>query len=300
MRKELSSSNILVVGLVRDCASSIEKDIQKIDLAFAKAASTNWLIIESDSKDNTLDKLKKICSHPNKDFISMGNLQLKYSKRTERIALCRNKYLDEIKTHPKYGNIDYIVVADLDGINSMLTPEAVKTCWHLDEEWDACFANQTEAYYDIWALRHKVWSPNDCWEQYKFLISNGKSNYEALNSAVYSRMLKINKNSKPIQVDSAFGGLGIYRKNIFTQSSYVGITKHGDEICEHVTFHKNLCRNGCKLFIAPKLLNSGWNEHNRVLRFEYKVISMFKRTIISFLKLFLSEQTLRNLNDKFK
>jgi hypothetical protein len=279
---------------------TIEKDIQTIDLAFAKAASKNWLIIESDSEDKTLNKLKELCSDPSKDFISMGALQPKYPKRSERIAICRNRYLDEIKTNPKYYKIDYVVVADLDGINTKLTPEAVLSCWHLDEDWDACFANQSEAYYDVWALRHKLWSPNDCWAQYKFLLSNGKSKHAALNAAVHSRMIKLNKNLNPIKVDSAFGGLGIYKKNTFIQSEYIGITEHGDEICEHVTFHKNLCRNGFKLFIAPKLINCGWNEHNRILRFQYKIISGLKDNIISFLKLFVAERTLRKLIKRFK
>jgi len=294
-RKELSTSNILIVGLTRNCAKSLESEVQKINSAFVEAASIRWFVIESDSNDGTVNTLNKLCIDASFEFISLGNLQTKYPKRTDRIAECRNRYLEELKTNSKYNDIDYVVVADLDGVNSGLTAEAVSSCWHLDEDWDACFANQSEAYYDIWALRHKIWSPNDCWENYKFLLDNGKSKFEARNASVYSRMIKIKSNMKPIEVDSAFGGLGIYKKSILLESKYVGLNAKKEEFCEHVSFHSILREKGFKLFIVPSLINCGWNTHNRGLKLRNKIKSILRHSIIVLVTLLVPKESLKKI-----
>ncbi len=279
MRKDLSCSNILIVGLVRNCENKIEKEIEKINFAFSEAESVKWLIIESDSDDGTLATLNKLVINDEFDFISLGELRTKHPKRTERIAKCRNRYLEELRLNPKYNNIDYVVVADLDGVNSKLTPSAVNSCWQLAEDWDACFANQSEAYYDIWALRHEIWSPNDCWQNYKFLRNNGKSKSEALIAAVYSRMIKIKDDVPPIEVDSAFGGLGIYKKSAILSSEYIGLNSNKEEVCEHVSFHANLRAKDFRLFIVPSLINCGWNEHNQNLKLIRRIRSRIRHSL---------------------
>ena len=266
MTKSLSSSKLLIVGLARNCEDVIEREILTINSAFSEAAIVNWLVIESDSNDETLKTLKKLSDRDQFDFLTLGNLQKQYPKRTERIAKCRNRYLEELRTNIKYSDFDYVVVADLDGVNSELTATAVKSCWQLNEEWDACFANQSEAYFDIWALRHEIWCPNDCWQAYKFLLKNGVSKFSALYAAVYSRMIRINRNANPIEVESAFGGLGIYKKSAISSATYTGLDENKEEVCEHVSLHTVMRLNGFRLYIVPSLINCGWNEHTENLR----------------------------------
>ena len=266
MRKELSSSSILVVGLTRNCENKIEQEVKKINDAFETAKSVMWFVVESDSDDGTLNILNKLAINNKFDFVSLGMIRNKYPKRTERIAKCRNRYLEELKKNPKYCNIDYVVVADLDGANSELTQVSVNSCWQIAENWDACFANQSKVYYDIWALRHMLWSPNDCWQSYSFLTNHGMRKSDALYASVYSRMIKIKNDAIPIEVDSAFGGLGIYKKSVLLLSEYIGLNSKGEELCEHVTFHSNIRSKGYRLFIVPSLINCGWNEHSKSLK----------------------------------
>lgn len=280
MRKELSSSNVLLVGLARNCEDRIQEEIRIINAAFVKAASVKWFVVESDSDDGTLPILNKLAVDDRFDFVSLGSIRTKYPKRTDRIAKCRNRYLEEIKKNPKYTNIDFVVVADLDGVNSKLTELSVNSCWNLNEDWDACFANQSEVYYDIWALRHALWSPNDCWENYNFLINNGSSKSKALQKAVHSRMIKIKNDEIPIEVDSAFGGLGIYKKSVILLSEYIGLNTKNEEFCEHVSFHLNLREKGCRLYIIPSLINCGWNEHSKNIRLISRVKTKLQNFII--------------------
>lgn len=268
-----SEANFLIVGLARNCENSIISNIYALNAAFSKSRSIQWLIIESDSDDNTLSSLEQLKKEISIKYFSLGKLADKYPLRTERIALCRNEYLDRVRTNAIYDEVDYVVVADLDGVNTNLESSSVEHCWNLDEEWDACFANQSAPYYDIWALRHSLWSPNDCYLYEKYLKSNGYKDFLSRYLAVYSKMITLPTDSKPIKVDSAFGGLGIYTKEFFNEGSYVGVDSNNNEICEHVSFHIDRANN-TNLIIIPSLINSGLNEHSRQAKF-YNLLILF-------------------------
>jgi hypothetical protein len=280
--KTISTSKVLIVGLARNCQETIEREVQIINSAFSEAETVNWLVIESDSDDETLSTLEKLSESVKFAFITLGKLRKQYPKRTERIAKCRNRYLQELRVNKKYDNIDYVVVADLDGVNSELTKTAVESCWKFAEEWDACFANQSKVYYDIWALRHKTWCPNNCWQTYEFFLNHGMSKHRALHAAVYSRMIKIDSNEDPIEVNSAFGGLGIYKKHAILTSAYIGLDDNKEEICEHVNLHTTMRDKGLKLYIIPSLINCGWIEHSKHLQFRAKTINNLLRSIKEF------------------
>jgi glycosyltransferase involved in cell wall biosynthesis len=298
MRKPLSASKVLIVSLARNCEDVIEKEVLIINSAFSEAKTVNWLVIESDSDDGTLTRIQKLAKNDKFEFITLGKLQNKYPKRTERIAKCRNRYLEELRANKKYNDVDYVVVADLDGVNSELTAMAVKSCWELAEDWDACFANQSKAYYDVWALRHKTWCPSDCWKTYNFLFNNGVSKFAALQAAVYSRMIRINSDKNPIEVDSAFGGLGIYKKSAILSSTYVGLDENEEEFCEHVYLHRSMRDEGARLYIVPSLINCGWNEHSEKLRITAIITALLRHTIIELIKLFVSIEKLKTIVKK--
>jgi hypothetical protein len=299
MREKLPFSNVLIVGLARNCAKILEQEIRTLASAFAQSKSVKWLIIESDSEDSTLDALNDLCENYSLRYITLGHLRHKLPKRTERIALCRNRYLEEIKSNPEYEDIDFVVVADLDGVNSELTAQSVSSCWDLTVDWDACFANQSKPYYDIWALRHKAWSPN-CWESYRFLLDNGANKFNAIHACVESRMVRINKMRNPIEVESAFGGLGIYKKRVLVQSSYHGLNAKDEEVCEHVSLHEKLREVGFKLYIVPILINCGWNEHNRNLKFRKKIQCRLRHYALVLITLSISKDRLKQVIRKFR
>ena len=74
--------------------------------------------------------------------------------------------------------------------------------------------------------------------------------------------------AEPLEVDSAFGGLGIYKIGAIldNQRDFVGSKKKqiqtdtglremGWQLCEHVAFHAGLREQGGRLFILPYLIN---------------------------------------------
>lgn len=258
--------SLLIVGLVRNGDHFIERNVAKLREASRKFKDVHWLFIESDSADNTVNILTNLAKNiSNFKFISEGILLDKFPLRTARIAHCRNTYLHEIKNNSIYQNVGYVVVADLDDTNSLLTEDGLLSCWE-HSGWDVCTANQRGPYYDIWALRHPFWSPNDCWIEHKFLMQYSKRPNELLYSCVFSKMIDIPPDADWIEVDSAFGGLAIYKKSAMSHGEYIGLYDNGMEICEHVPFHTGIRNSGGRIFINPKLINTDYTEHSMPLK----------------------------------
>lgn len=261
----LHDQSFLIVGLVRNCEGHIRSDVQRLQSAFAGAGRLQWLLIESDSSDATVSHLDALTRDvPGFRYLTLGELRRTLPSRTERIAFCRNAYVQEAGRHDDYRAVDYVVVSDFDGLNTRITRAAVESCWERDG-WDVCTANQDGPYYDIWALRHEVWCPHDCWRQYEFLNRYSPDTERNLYASVHSKMITIPPTGDWIEVDSAFGGLAIYRKHTFRHAGYVGRGPDGEPLCEHVPFHKALKAEGCRIYINPRLINAGMTEHTKEL-----------------------------------
>jgi hypothetical protein len=253
---------IVVAGLARNVAKEIVRSYETLSNAFSMFDDVTWLIIESDSSDGTIEELNKLKNkYNNISYYSLGNLEAVMKSRTERIAYCRNVYLEKIFNMTEYADCDYVAIADLDSVNHEITYNGVLSCWE-HQEWDVCTANQDGPYYDLWALNCDGWNTGDCWEQFNFLKKYINDDW-ALAVSVVGKMIKIDKNSEFISVNSAFGGLAIYRKSILIGGGYIGISVNGAAVCEHISLHKTIKEKDGRIYINPKMINSGPNEHTR-------------------------------------
>lgn len=253
------TAHILVVGMVRDAARTMPTDLARLRDALGFARTLSWLIVESDSRDITLEVLDRCRQDdPALRVLSLGALTPRLPARTERIAHCRNAARDLVETD--YPDVDYVVLADMDDLNNRLTRAGVLSCWERDD-WGACMANQSGFYYDIWALRHDVWCPNDCWAQNDFFEAHGSGFVRARLAAVYLKMLRIPRDAEWIEVRSAFGGFAVYTRAALLSGRYTGPYPDGRQICEHVPFHAMLREAGHRLFINPRMINAHYSGH---------------------------------------
>jgi hypothetical protein len=239
---------------VRDAADKMPNDVENLLRAFAGFKEVKMLIIESDSQDDTLLKLRELRNnYSNIEYISLGSLRSIIPERIDRLSYCRQFALSEISS--RYPSFDYVCVADLDGMNTHISSEGVESCWER-EEWDVCAANQLGHYYDVYALRHPTWCPQDYSLDERKLLDLGMHPMKARRVAVHKKQRKISKKQEWIEVDSAFGGLAIYRMPLFMRGKYSSRQPDtGNILCEHVFFHENLKKQGAKIFINPKLIN---------------------------------------------
>lgn len=260
---DLSKLKILVAGTARNCERTIRKEVEYLNKALRFCRDLSWFVVESDSSDATVYQLESIAKDiPSFRFSSLGKLTESLPLRTQRLAYCRNIYIQELRSNPFYADIDYLIVADLDGTNELVSEDGVKSCWtRLD--WDVCTANQRGPYYDIWALRHSLWSPSDCFRQFDFLSSHGMKERFAVWAAIRSKMITIPEDSEWIEVDSAFGGLAVYRRRVIEDVSYIGVDAVGAEVCEHVALNHQIRSKGGRIFINPRLVNTDITPHSR-------------------------------------
>jgi hypothetical protein len=257
-----------VTGIVKDISKTIDSDLSQIENALSDFKEVLWFLVESDSKDSSVEKLEKLSkSRKNFRYISLGSIQDAGKPRTIGMARARNICLEEAKSYVPYKEVDYVAVSDFNRLNSRLSVMGIRSCFE-NPIWDACFANQSGRYYDVWALRHPLWSPNDCWQQHAFFRKFYRFPELALNASVRNRMIHIPRNSDWIEVDSAFGGFGIYHRETYLLGSYTGITSENLPICEHVPFHAELRKNGKRLFVNPALINTKSTDHSK--RFKLK------------------------------
>jgi glycosyltransferase involved in cell wall biosynthesis len=91
----LSEQRVIVVGATRNCEKTVRNDVLKLFESLRRCKTLSWFVVESDSSDKTLESLRALeADVPNFRFISLGSLRQAMPIRTQRIAYCRNVYLD--------------------------------------------------------------------------------------------------------------------------------------------------------------------------------------------------------------
>lgn len=258
----VSQGEILIVGICRDVGAEISNEIMNLKGSFADFSKVHFFIVESDSKDATVEVLNNLSTSVEYfEFVSLGEIQKLIPDRWTRISYLRNLCIAEFLSSNKYSDCKFVAVSDLDGVNRELSISSIRSVFQRDD-WAACFANQLGHYYDIFALRHPTWSPDDCWRHEKLLRLDGVNPIRARELAVYKRQIKIHPNENWIEVDSAFGGLGIYKREYLENARYDSRDENGELICEHVSFNKTVKENGGRLFVVPGFINFKLNGHN--------------------------------------
>ncbi|MDF2373727.1 MAG: hypothetical protein P1V21_23355 [Rhizobiaceae bacterium] len=256
---------VVFAGLARDCGHALPAILRSMAEFGENLQDWGYIFLENDSVDDTAALLSTFDAQHQRGIVrSISNSpETKIDLRTERLAALRNRCLDEIFSDARLGQFDHLIIMDLDAVNEYF--DASRLLELLDTEdpdWTAIFANQSERYYDIWALRHPDWSPDDCWKRVRERPES-MSKEEAIAKFVASRRVKLDLQEGFIEVQSAFGGLGLYKLQALRDCQYVGVDEDGSEICEHVAFHRCLTEKGGKLYVDPLLINGrGDHRHN--------------------------------------
>lgn len=256
-----------ICGLARNAGISLLRTLAQIDEL--KKVLEEWfvVIVTNDNTDKTDNILREWSGHSERHHvICLDGLVAAYPERIDRLAVARNAYLQYLRSY--WGkHFDYILSMDFDGPNvSIDAPEFVSAVLSVREHWAGLFANQRQAYYDIYALRHKKWCPGDCLEEIaakKTFPFRVKKRIRAERKYINDRQFHIPSDHGIIEVESAFGGFGIYRANALQNIWYGSRDNTGRLTCEHVIFNRQIVSGGGRLFIVPRMLNDAATEHLR-------------------------------------
>lgn len=270
---------VILVGTISNAERKLRSDVYRVIRSLSSFDLVQTFLVESDSTDSTVSILVDLKSElKNFDFTSLGKLVVEIPDRISRIRHCRNVYVSKIRDFLKEKNIDYVVVADLDGMNSRISAKAIDSSM-ARQDWGAVIANQCGGYYDLLALRHPSWCPRDVIKELRVEQSKiDKSPLPKLSSvrrirrriefdrarvsAIYSKMRVIKKGSDWIEVSSGFGGLGIYRASIFERFDYSLLPGDLEFESEHVALSKRITSSGGEIYINPRMINNYFNAYN--------------------------------------
>jgi hypothetical protein len=247
--KNIKSINVIFCCTVRNIESYIENGLNNIDLCGQKFNNYAVIIYENDSNDKTRDLLIK---YKKKNYYYIFEDNVTEPRRTMRIANGRNKILDKIKKINKNNYYQYMVMLDLDDVNdSGRFVTSIESCFYF-KNWDVLTGNQSDVYYDLWALRKDGDMEYDCWKKLKELEPNPDNEYEY----IWGKQ-KLYLPNQLLPVDSAFSGIAIYKlSSIPDACRYIGEYDDGDELCEHVEFNKCIKKNGGKIYINTNFLTN--------------------------------------------
>jgi hypothetical protein len=260
----LARRRAVFFGAARDCAAHLPHVLQNLDRFSAGYAEASFLFFVSDCTDDSAAILQRWLADGRRGHvIDLGPLATHLPRRTERLASVRNAGLDEIG-RLRWHDHDHLVIADLDDVlDSPLSADGFIQAAHwLEGEPSRAgvLANALPRYYDVWALRHDRWCPHDVWHSIWGRPDN--VSFEAAKfREVFARQIEIPASAPPIEVRSAFGGLGLYRLSAALAARYVGIDSQGREVSEHVAFNAAIGRAGGRLHIFPALQVQAPRQH---------------------------------------
>lgn len=251
------NKKIIIASTIKNESKNLKNYFKILDKLIINFKDYFIIFVISDSNDTSLMLCKNYLNNKNGKII-IKNFKKKLD-RIKKIEISRNKYLDLIKK--KYFNFDFLIVMDVDNVNSNLDVNQLKRSLK-KKNWNAIFPSQKYFYYDIFALRvQKILNFNFIEKISQDILLEKNHNLKKYFKKYLFNYFFINRFSKKryISVESAFGGLGVYKIKKILKFKYS--SSNGKE-CEHVYFNKKINLKYGRLFIDKKLINSsGINKH---------------------------------------
>ena len=253
LSEHLSKCHLSILGCARNCGINLNSQLEFLLKIGENFASLNIIIFENDSIDDTLSILNDFKNRALIELYSIKGLDEILPLRTQRLSYARNL----LKSKVNYGSNDYVIVADLDGvIDPLMDVQVILDNFKYRSCWDAVFPVNKNKYYDIWALRHKNIMPFD----YEREMNKFVYNFPEITVLDFYlnriNKMEFNKMRGWLSVESAFGGMGIYKSKYLEWANYKGFDGV-NQICEHVSMHADIRRNGGELFINPNFVING-------------------------------------------
>lgn len=249
---DMGSLPIVICGCCRDVEPHLPEVLASMHRIGARFQSYRIVIFENDSRDAT----RSILEAERNRFPEIMTLLLedgmKSPLRTERLAHIRNRLLEEARRiDPESKGL--LLMMDMDDVAAKGTlAETIHTCFHFPfEAWDALATNRRFVYYDIWALRIRQHI------EFDFAEMCGKTRSMEGHRKYFLRFRRmIRKSDRLLPVLSAFGGAALYKMSAVSGKHYIGIGPDGREVCEHLSLHDQMIRDGRKIFINTQMVTA--------------------------------------------
>jgi hypothetical protein len=259
----MARSRVCICALARDCARALSTNLPLLDKLCARFASAHVVIVENDSKDDSKAVLRSWARQRSGITLLLDDFGTQrvpdawstthnpnYSRfRVDNMAFHRNRYLDQAAALP---DLDYLIVIDID--LHRIDIDGIAHSFGQTIPWDAQFANGRMSHPWRAELGDFYWDTYALWE----LGDSEPQTQQKLED--YWQLLHPLEAGLPLfAVQSAFGGLGVYRWDAVRGHRYGVEENTGDGrvevICEHCFIHRRMIEAGHnRLFINPSML----------------------------------------------
>lgn len=232
------------------------------------------IIYENNSTDKTKEILNKYNQHPNMkiiseyipyDIIKKNSKCWAYTRitgsnhpcRMEQISNGKNKIIDEFLNENKYDNYNYVIFIDID--TNYWDLNGIVNSFERKDEWDVIFANGIKEegyYYDLYAFKDNSSIP--------FLFGCEILGEYSFNFDNYKNFKIPQDKNEFIPVISAFGGIGIYKKELFKENRNLRyttvITNDIINFYTNILINNNIDENLMKIIESPCVKFPGGKE----------------------------------------
>ena len=238
-------TKVYFIGMSKNCFESLKLNLEfLINFKEISNIQLEICIIDSDSTDGTKEYCRKLINDKLiNEFFEIDNLEDIYDSRVERLSICRNEGLEYLSSQLNNGELIYIPM-DMDiSLFEYIDFEMLENfIISVKNNIDGLFPYSSPYYYDIFALRAENWvTENNVYladlKKQKYNIFSFFFNYKY----IFKFQKRINYFKIPlIQVESAFGGMGIYKisSELLKKLNYKVEINNKDSISEHVYFNK--------------------------------------------------------------
>lgn len=257
----MKNASVSICSIVRDCERNLIKNRDRIEQLRLLFQNSEVIVFENDSKDNTRQELldwQDNSSGVHVFYADYGSVTIptnnkdngnKYFSisRIEKMAAFRNKYINYLNSSDF--KRDFVIVIDLDISNFDL--DGVVHSFGMSNYWDSISANGTSISKKFKAQYHDSYA----------LIESGKINEAQTEQSIYFNRERFSflKPGLPLfQVDSAYGGIAIYKWTALQKINYSYLPNSDSQVgskSEHVALHLKMKENGFhRIFINPSML----------------------------------------------
>lgn len=244
--REMQKHKVVFLGITRDNAPDLPMTMRHIEEIGKYFKDYRVIVFENDSKDGT-KLILKLWKHVNRKVkIISENFYNKKRPSIQFLAQLRNKCLATL-SEAAYDDFDIIILIDMD-MKFGIDIRGIVHSFNVIDQWDMVCSNgifnSRGQMYDAFAFRNSEfpYSPKEFYAKFN-------DDYE--RKCMPNIQKAYSPQSQLVPVESCFGGLAIYKRNIFKGCQY---DLQVDD-CEHVYLHKCMRKkHKARMFMNPAQL----------------------------------------------
>lgn len=252
-REAAKHGDVVIVGIARNAMPHLSNTLALVAEAVPAFLSCAMYVYENDSTDGTAECLDQFAAaNPwfTVEHDTLGGVDSRgfEPERAERLAHCRNRCIDWIRSRGRHAT--WVIVLDLDPHGGFSVDGVFNSIGWLayKQTQQSTLAPAGMASFSLWAEHHNEGEPPQIahYDAWAARPNWWRDRREEIGFSWFLTLL-FPVGSPPVPMNSAFGGLCVYMADAILAP---GVLYEGGD-CEHVPLHRHMQRAGYQLYLNP-------------------------------------------------